>query len=99
MNFSATEQWRGTGYSSLVVTAKVLHDANCPIWTGIHNDEMPQVSGDFRHIVRAVDLGPQSPKALAWAWNFAREFNAELTLPHVLAHPQPPSDFSARERP
>ena len=49
-------------------TAKVLHDADCPVWTGVHIEEAtspwPQ---PFSKILCAVDLGPQSARALAWA--------------------------------
>jgi nucleotide-binding universal stress UspA family protein len=71
------------------VTAKVLHDANCPVLTGVHIAEMPLAEPIFfRTIVCAVDLGKQSEKALAWAANLAAEFNAKLIVVHAL----PPLD-------
>jgi nucleotide-binding universal stress UspA family protein len=67
-------------------TAKVLHDADCPVWTGTHLSETPvAVAAPFHHVMCAVDLGPQSAKTLAWAAHFAREFEARLTLFHVTA--------------
>jgi len=39
----------------------------------------------FRNVLCAVDLGPQSAKALAWAAHLAREFQANLQLFHVTA--------------
>jgi nucleotide-binding universal stress UspA family protein len=67
-------------------TAKVLHDADCPVWTGTHLAETPvTVAAPFHHVMCAVDLGPQSGKALAWAAHFAREFDARLTLFHATA--------------
>jgi nucleotide-binding universal stress UspA family protein len=66
------------------VTAKVLHDADCPVWTGVHMEQVPAVpSIAFRNIVCAVDLGPQSRKALSWAAHMASEFNARLILVHA----------------
>ena len=66
------------------VTAKVLHDAECPVLTGVHLPETGrQESPDFRRILCALDLGPQSAKALGWAWQFAAAFGAHLTAMHV----------------
>ena len=67
-------------------TAKVLHDAECPVWTGVHIPEAP--AGDatpIHHVLCAVDLGPQSVKALQWAAWLQKEFAAGLTLLHVAA--------------
>lgn len=67
------------------VTAKVLHDADCPVWTGVHAEEIP-AAGEipFDHIVCAVDLGRQSVKALCWAHRMASELDAMLSLVHVV---------------
>ncbi len=65
------------------VTAKVLHDADCPVWTGVHLQDAPQASLPLRRILCAVDLGPQSSKTLCWAASLAVEFDARLTLLHV----------------
>jgi nucleotide-binding universal stress UspA family protein len=64
-------------------TAKVLHDADCPVWTGVHIEDAPPGSVPPRHILCAVDLGPHSGKTLAWAAWVARQFGARLTLLHV----------------
>ena len=66
------------------VTAKVLHDADCPVLTCVHMEE----AGEFEavrptKIVCAVDMGPQSAKALGWADQLAQEFHAELVLVHA----------------
>jgi nucleotide-binding universal stress UspA family protein len=65
------------------VTAKVLHDADCPVWTGVHLEDAPSGSVPLSRIVCAVDLGPQSSKTLCWAASLAVQFGAELTLLHV----------------
>jgi nucleotide-binding universal stress UspA family protein len=66
-------------------TAKVLHDADCPVWTGVHIENAPAtVPVPIGSILCAVDLGPQSAKALAWAATLAREFGARLTLLHAM---------------
>ncbi|HUO28295.1 MAG TPA: universal stress protein [Bryobacteraceae bacterium] len=70
------------------ITAKVLHDADCPVWTGVHLEEAPPAEPvPFRNIVCAIDLGPQSCKALEWAAGMQREFGAHLTVVHVMACP------------
>jgi nucleotide-binding universal stress UspA family protein len=67
------------------VTAKVLHDADCPVWTGVHPEA---VTGDgvisIHRVACAVDLGPQTRTALNWAAEFARESKAALSVVHIL---------------
>jgi nucleotide-binding universal stress UspA family protein len=75
-------------------TAKVLHDADCPVWTGVHIAEAPSQPIELRHILCGVDLGAQSVKALAWAEWFRRLFGARLTLMHVTATGPEPADDS-----
>ena len=66
-------------------TAKVLHDADCPVWTGVHLEDAPAIpSIPVRNVLCAVDLGSQSPKALAWASALASAFEAKLTLMHAM---------------
>jgi nucleotide-binding universal stress UspA family protein len=68
------------------ITAKVLHDADCPVWTGVHLEEAPRPESiAFRHIVCAIDLGPQSCKTLEWAAGMQKEFGASLTVIHAAA--------------
>jgi nucleotide-binding universal stress UspA family protein len=65
-------------------TAKVLHDADCPVWTGIHMEEAGlSAAVPFHHILCAVDLGPLSANVLAWAATLQKEFDARLTLLHA----------------
>jgi len=67
-------------------TAKVLHDADCPVWTGVHMEDAPTApSIAVRNVLCAVDLGQQSSKTLFWAARLAQEFGARLTLLHVTA--------------
>jgi nucleotide-binding universal stress UspA family protein len=66
------------------VTAKVLHDADCPVWTGVHLAESPPADQiEFRNIICAIDLGAMSKKTLCWAAQFAAEYNARLTIVHA----------------
>jgi nucleotide-binding universal stress UspA family protein len=66
------------------VAAKILHDADCPVFTGAHiPDAPPDELRSFRKILCAVDFCPQSEKALKWASNFAGEFHAQLMATHI----------------
>ncbi|MFN3324561.1 MAG: universal stress protein [Bryobacteraceae bacterium] len=66
------------------VTAKVLHDAECPVWTSVHIEDAPPARElNFRRIVCAIDLGPQAPCAIQWAGEFAAAHDANLTLVHA----------------
>ncbi len=79
-------------------TAKVLHDADCPVWTGVHMEAAPRdCPMHCSHVLCAVDLGPQSSKTLCWAARLAARFGARLTLLHVIAV-SPGDDDPAQER-
>jgi nucleotide-binding universal stress UspA family protein len=67
------------------VTAKVLHDSDCPIWAGAHVEE-PSI-GEFaiRNVMCAIDLSEHSRNTISWAAKIAAEFGARLTLAHVTA--------------
>jgi nucleotide-binding universal stress UspA family protein len=68
------------------VTAKVLHDADCPVWTGVHLENAPAVEDiNFKTVICAVDLGAQSEKTLVWANQFACNYGARLVLLHATA--------------
>jgi len=67
------------------VTAKVLHDSECPVWTGAHLEEESAREFSIRNILCAVDLSHHSAKTLQWAVQMAAECGARLTLAHVTA--------------
>src|SRR4029078_11687319 len=55
------------------VTAKVLHDAQCLVWTATHMEEPPaiqHVAG--RNILCAVDATPKSSPLMEWAAEYAK---------------------------
>jgi nucleotide-binding universal stress UspA family protein len=66
------------------VTAKVLHQSTCPVWTGAHVKDVPVGQFAIRNVLCAVDFGPLSTKAISWAHEAAAEFGAKLTLAHVM---------------
>lgn len=65
------------------VTAGVLHDAHCAVWTAAHSEE-GGLPTDCRHVLCATDLSDATPKLLNWAHCVAREFQARLHVIHVL---------------
>jgi nucleotide-binding universal stress UspA family protein len=73
------------------VTAKILHDAACPVFTGVHLPQVAKFTGDpYVRVACAVDLREQSEKVLAWAADFAAAWKADLILIH--AAPPVPAD-------
>jgi nucleotide-binding universal stress UspA family protein len=67
------------------VTAKVLHDSECPVWTGAHLEEAPMREFAIRNILCAIDLSQHSCTTVRWAAQLAAEFEAKLTLGHITA--------------
>jgi nucleotide-binding universal stress UspA family protein len=68
------------------VTAKVLHDLRCPVWTSVHAEVAPELENiHCRRILCAVDLGENSRSVLDWAAWLAREFDAKLGIVHAAA--------------
>lgn len=65
------------------VTAKVLHNCECPVWTGGHLDEASEREFAIRNVLCAVDLGSHSRSTVSQAARLAAEFGARLTLVHV----------------
>jgi nucleotide-binding universal stress UspA family protein len=73
------------------VTAKVLHDAPCPVWTGPHLEQAPAYSSiTFGTVLCAVGLGPDSSTVLEWGAALAREYGSKLLVVHAI----PPSTVS-----
>jgi nucleotide-binding universal stress UspA family protein len=68
------------------VTAKVLHDADCAVWTGVHMEAVPRLEDiAFRRLACAIDLDDTSScRALRWATQFAFEFDAAITIVHAI---------------
>jgi len=66
------------------VTAKVLHDADCPVWTGAHLAKGPRAEWiNPTTILCAADADPGSEKALVWASQLAAQLDAALLLVHI----------------
>jgi nucleotide-binding universal stress UspA family protein len=66
------------------VAAQILHDAKCPVLTGVHMENAPPLDKiEFRDILVALDFTPESVKVLRWAADFAQEMGARLVVAHV----------------
>ncbi|MBY0507942.1 MAG: universal stress protein [Bryobacteraceae bacterium] len=68
------------------VTAKVLHDLSCPVWTATPAGLTGQ---PYRSILCAVSLGEESPGIVRAAAAIAKSFGAQLSLLHVVASQLP----------
>jgi nucleotide-binding universal stress UspA family protein len=68
------------------VTAKILHDAKCPVWTGVHiNEPVARDAESWKRIVCAVDTHAKDAKVIQWAEEFAKQRGSELILVHAIA--------------
>ena len=66
------------------VTAKLLHDVKCAIWTSAHLPEPPALPTGYRKVLCAVDLSAKSLPLLQWTSEFAREQGATVKLVHAV---------------
>ena len=67
------------------VTAKVLHDAPCPVLTGPHLENPPgPMQPSFHKVLCAVDFGPETRHVLDWGFGFAREFGSEVAVVYAI---------------
>jgi nucleotide-binding universal stress UspA family protein len=67
------------------VTAKVLHDAVCPVWTSAHLPVERSATWDrIDNLLCAVDLDEAGVHTLRYASNFAQRLRAQLTVAHAV---------------
>jgi nucleotide-binding universal stress UspA family protein len=66
------------------VTAKVLHDTPCPVWTGVHVEDAPAVSPEFATIMCAVDGTEDSVATMRFAYRLAHDNQSRLFLTHAI---------------
>lgn len=71
------------------VTAKVLHDADCPVWTTAHAEAVTSGAAALQRILCAVDLSPSGVLALKWSAQLAAAFGAQLKLVYAVAELDP----------
>ena len=72
------------------VTAKVLHDSDCPVWTSVHSEAaVPPDSVSYRKIACAVDLGPNTDQVLSWASGLCSACKGRLLVIHITKSVEP----------
>jgi nucleotide-binding universal stress UspA family protein len=83
------------------VTAKVLHDASCPVWTDAHV-ELPTAGAQLecKSMLCAVDLETKNIPLIRHAAELGSEFAATVRLVHAIpeAESLPASHFDAEHR-
>jgi len=65
------------------VTAKVLRESHCSVWTGVHLEETQAREFSIRHVLCSVDLSPHSRHTASLAAEMAAAVDATLTLIHI----------------
>ncbi len=67
------------------VTAKVLHDADCAVWTAAHIEDLPSVAEySVGNVVCAVDLDEKGKTLLKESKELADEYGARLVVAHAI---------------
>jgi nucleotide-binding universal stress UspA family protein len=78
---------RGIFRSALLgsVTAKILHDSPCPVWTDAHSEEhaVPAERG-WKSILCAIDTGAESNRLLHAAADLGRQCDAVVRVVHAV---------------
>jgi nucleotide-binding universal stress UspA family protein len=75
------------------VTAKVLHDADCPVLTGVHREGVPLPLGtDFQQVVCGVDTDPAFVPVIRGALDVSSLLNATITVVHAVPGADETSD-------
>lgn len=68
------------------VTAKVLHDTHCLVWTGVHAEQMTAHSPDrWKRVLCAIETDEHGQSVLKWAWEFAQQQKLDMQLVHAVA--------------
>jgi nucleotide-binding universal stress UspA family protein len=87
-------------YRSLLlgsVTAKVLHDAECPVWTGVHTPEFTSHAPErFRRILCAVERDTKDARVIRWAMELGQQAGAEVQLIHAIPGDPQTHEFTDR---
>lgn len=86
------------------VTAKVLHDVDCAVWTIVPvphekaENAPPEARFPYRRILCALSLDqPDSAATLRAAGSLAHSYDAELSIIHAVDLPQAGLEYSYRE--
>lgn len=67
------------------VTARLLEELDCPVWTSVHNEDIPPLEEiHCRMVLCGVDLSGRSQYVLEWAAALATANDAELAIVHAM---------------
>jgi nucleotide-binding universal stress UspA family protein len=66
------------------VTSKILHDANCAVFTGAHLSDTPESAIHFERVGAAVDLSVNSKRVIDAAADLAHLLGAKLLVLHAM---------------
>lgn len=71
------------------VTAKVLHDARCPVWTTVHSEaRFLAASNEIHMIICAIDLYSEPVRVIQAASDMAAKYGAVVRLVHAIGAPE-----------
>lgn len=77
------------------VTAKVLHDAQGAVWTGVHAEQCNAHPADqWKNMLCAIDTNPRDMEVLRWAACFAKDQGMTLRLVHAVQGATPLNEES-----
>ena len=80
------------------VTAKVIHDTSCPVWTSAHTDAPSNAARPCERIICAVDETDRSIDTIECAGSLADNLKSSLMLVHVIRHADAACESGARAR-
>lgn len=78
------------------VTAKVIHDTLCAVWTSAHLEKLHNPPYPYRLIMCAVDDTEESIKTIRHAGLLAQDLECSMIVVHAMADGQSESQLSAR---
>jgi nucleotide-binding universal stress UspA family protein len=72
------------------VTAKILHDVRCAVWTDAHCKKTSDQQTDWRRIVCAIDTEPQpeAVRLIRYAADLANHCDATVYIAHAVPSPE-----------
>jgi nucleotide-binding universal stress UspA family protein len=71
------------------VTAKILHDCACAVWTTVHSETLlPSTVNEIRTIICGIDLYSEPVRVIQAASDVAANYGAVVRLVHAIAAPE-----------
>jgi len=79
------------------VTAKTLHDAECPVWTEAHCEQLGTSHSEWNKVTCAIDTGPDAPRLIQFAASLASTSGVAVRLVHVVPQSEGIEKYLDRE--